>query len=127
MRTKVTYAMVFFLERKPCGGGNEFWFQPAGGMKMIKIFQAKSSFVGLQVLDLVTTLIAFHFGAFEMNPLVARLTTVLSPTGGLFVSKMIAVLIALRMRKLLWVVNLFYVGVVCWNTLVLFALSYAHH
>ena len=96
-------------------------------MKMVKIFQAKSSFVVLQVLDLVTTLIAFHFGAFEMNPQVAKLTTVLSPTAGLVVSKMIAVLIALRMQKLLWVVNLFYVGVVCWNTLVLFALSYAHH
>jgi Domain of unknown function (DUF5658) len=96
-------------------------------MKMVKIFQAKSSFIVLQALDLVTTLIAFHFGAFEMNPLVAKLTTVLSPAAGLVVSKMIAVLIAFRMRKLLWVVNLFYVGVVCWNTLVLFALSYAHH
>jgi len=48
----------------------------------MKILQARSSFIVLQVLDLVTTLIAFHYGAFELNPLVARLTTLLGPVGG---------------------------------------------
>jgi len=52
---QVTYAVVFFLERKPCGGGNELWFQPAGGMKMIKIFQAKSG-----VLSSCRSLIWYH-------------------------------------------------------------------
>jgi Domain of unknown function (DUF5658) len=92
----------------------------------MKILRAKSSFVVLQVLDLGTTLIAFHLGAFEMNPFVARLTSHIGPIGGVVTSKMIAVLIALRLHKLLWVANLFYTGVVCWNVLILFALSYAH-
>jgi hypothetical protein len=30
-----------------------------------KVIQAKSSFFVLQALDLATTLVAFHFGAFE--------------------------------------------------------------
>jgi hypothetical protein len=74
--------------------------------------QAKSSFFVLQALDLATTLVAFHFGAFEVNPLVGRLTTLLGPTGGVLASKVIAVFVALRLRKLLWVANLFYLGVV---------------
>ena len=93
----------------------------------MKILQARSSFFVLQALDLVTTLIAFHFGGFEVNPLVGRLTTVLGPTGGVLCSKVAAVLIALRVRKLIWVVNLFYAGLVCWNTLILFSLSRAGH
>ena len=46
--------------------------------------QAKSSFFVLQALDLATTLVAFHFGAFEVNPLVGRLTALLGPTGGVW-------------------------------------------
>jgi len=48
-------------------------------MKPPEILQAKSSFVVLQLLDLLTTLAAFHFGAFEVNPLVGHLTTLLGP------------------------------------------------
>jgi hypothetical protein len=33
----------------------------------------------------------------------------------------------LRVRKLLWVVNLFYAGVVCWNTSVVLTLSHIRH
>ena len=91
------------------------------------ILQAKSSFIALQVLDLLTTLVAFHFGAFEVNPLVGHLTAALGPTGGVLFIKVIAVLIALRVRKLLWVVNLFYAGVVCWNTSVVLTLSHIRH
>jgi hypothetical protein len=86
--------------------------------------QAKSSFFVLQGLDLVTTLVAFHFGAFEVNPLVHRLTTLLGPAGGVLASKVVAVLIALRLRKLIWVANLFYVGVILWNTFIVLVLSY---
>jgi hypothetical protein len=93
----------------------------------MKILQQKSSFIVLQALDLVTTLVAFHFGAFEVNPLVGHLATVLGPAGGVLCSKAIAILIALRVQKLLWLINLFYIGVVCWNTFVLFALSHAKH
>ena len=96
-------------------------------MKIANIFAARSSFIVLQVLDLVTTLIAFHFGAFEVNPLVGRLTTIFGPAGGVLFSKIIAVLIIFRVRKLMWVANLFYVGVVCWNTMVLFAFAHIMH
>ena len=93
---------------------------------IMRILRAKSSFILLQVLDLATTLIAFHYGAFEVNPLVARLTTLLGATGGVLASKVIAVLIAWRVRRLLWVVNLFYLGVVGWNVIVVWALAHAH-
>ncbi len=96
-------------------------------MKPPEILQAKSSFIVLQVLDLLTTLLAFHFGAFEVNPLVGRLVSVLGPAGGVLVSKVVAILIAFRMRKLLWIVNLFYIGIVIWNILVVFLLSHARH
>jgi Domain of unknown function (DUF5658) len=93
----------------------------------MKILQARSSFIVLQALDLVTTLIAFHYGAFEVNPLVARFTTLLGPVGGVLCSKVIAVLIAYRVRRLAWVVNLFYSGVVCWNTFIVIALAHVRH
>ena len=90
-------------------------------MNFSSILHSKYSFIILQVLDLVTTLVAFHFGAFEVNPLVGHLTTRLGPTGGVLLSKLFAVVIATRVRKLLWVANLFYIGVVCWNIFVLLA------
>ena len=37
-----------------------------------RVMQAKSSFFVLQALDLATILVAFHFGAFEVNPLVGH-------------------------------------------------------
>ena len=96
-------------------------------MKISTILQSKYSFVVLQVLDLVTTLVAFHFGAFEVNPLVGHLTTRFGPTGGVLLSKLIAVIIVSRVRKLMWFANLFYLGIVCWNTFILIALSHVKH
>jgi hypothetical protein len=96
-------------------------------MRPPEILQAKSSFVVLQLLDLLTTLAAFHFGAFEVNPLVGHLTTLLGPAGGVLASKVMAVAIAFRVRRLLWIVNLFYAGVVCWNGVVVFVLTHARH
>ena len=94
-------------------------------MKISNILHSKSSFIVLQILDLVTTLVAFHFGAFEVNPLVGRLTQVFGPAGGVVVSKAVAILIIFRVRKFMWFANLFYLGVVCWNTFILLALSHA--
>ncbi|MGH9544064.1 MAG: DUF5658 family protein [Terriglobales bacterium] len=91
------------------------------GTTITDVLAARTSFIVLQALDLATTLIAFHFGAFEVNPLVAHLTRTFGPTGGVLVSKLAAVLIIFRVRKLMWVANLFYVGVVCWNIFVLLA------
>lgn len=103
------------------------WLQGLRGMKISDVYAARSSFIVLQVLDLLTTLIAFHFGAFEVNPMVARLTSAFGPTGGVLISKVFAVLIAIRVRKLLWVANLFYTSIVCWNIFVLIALSLVVH
>jgi hypothetical protein len=91
------------------------------------ILQSRSTFIGLQVLDLLTTLAAFHVGAFEINPLVARLTVLFGRVGGVLSSKVIAVLIALGIRRRLWMVNVFYTAVVCWNVIVLLLLSAGGH
>ena len=96
-------------------------------MTVASILQAKTTFVVLQVLDFFTTMVAFHFGAFEVNPLVARLNVFFGPVGGVLASKVIAVLIALGVRRRLWIVNMFYVGVVCWNVVILSLLSFVRH
>jgi hypothetical protein len=88
-----------------------------------KLLRSRWSFVALQVLDLVTTLAAFHAGAFEVNPLVARLTLQFGRLGGVFMSKVVAVLIALGVKRRIWMVNLFYAGVVCWNIIVVIIFS----
>jgi hypothetical protein len=92
----------------------------------MKLLRGRPTFVILQLLDLLTTLAAFHVGAFEINPLVAKLTAYFGPVGGVLCSKVIAVLLALRLRRLLWVANVFYAGIVIWNLIVLFALSFRH-
>jgi hypothetical protein len=92
-----------------------------------KLIRSRWTFAALQVLDLLTTLVAFHLGAFEVSPLVAWLTRHFGRLGGVFMSKAIAVVIALGVKRLLWVVNLFYAGVVCWNLIVLIILSLKTH
>ena len=87
-----------------------------------KVVLSRWTFVGLQVLDLLTTLAAFRAGAVEVNPLVAHLTVSFGRVGGVLVSKLIAVAIAMGVRKLIWVVNLFYTAIICWNILNLFIL-----
>ena len=96
-------------------------------MKIADVLTSRLSFIVLQVLDLTTTLIAFHYGGFEVNPMVGRLTKIFGPIGGVLFSKMFAVLIIFRVRKLMWVANLFYLGVVCWNTVVLLGIAYIRH
>ncbi len=92
----------------------------------VQIAQSKWTFVVLQVLDILTTLAAFHFGAFEANPLVARLTREFGVTGGLIAGKVIALLIVLGVRRRVWIVNLFYGAVVVWNIYVVLSLSARH-
>jgi len=41
--------------------------------------------------------------------------------------KGIALLLALGIRKRLWIVNLFYIGVICWNLFVLIAVTVRRH
>ena len=97
--------------------------QPLWRVVLRELIRSRWTFVTLQVLDLLTTLAAFHLGGLEINPLVARMTLLFGRFGGVLMSKVIVVVIALGVKRLLWVVNLFYVGVVCWNILVLIVLS----
>jgi hypothetical protein len=89
-----------------------FW---RAGLK--KVVLSRWTFIGLQVLDLLTTLLAFRAGAVEVNPLVAHLTVLFGRVGGVVMSKVIAVAIAMGVKKLIWVVNLVYTVVICWNIL----------
>ena len=87
-----------------------------------RILRSRSTFAALQVLDLLTTLAAFHAGAFEVNPLVAHLTVQFGRFRGVLISKVVAVAIAMGVRRLVWVVNLFYTVVVGWNVIVMILL-----
>jgi hypothetical protein len=100
--------------------------QDAAENLLARVAKARYTFIVLQLLDLFTTLAAFHFGAFEVNPLVARLTNEFGRVPGVILSKVAAVLIALGVRRRLWIINVFYAAVVIWNVYVLFALK-AHH
>ncbi len=80
------------------------------------------TFVLFQLLDLLTTLVAFRMGAFEANPLVAHLTAVFGQWRGVLLSKVIAIVIAMGVKKRLWIINLFYAGIILWNLIILIAL-----
>ena len=88
----------------------------------MRTLNTRSSFILLQLLDLLTTLAAFRVGGFEVNPLVASLTIHFGRLGGVVLSKTIAVLLMLGVRRRLWMVNLIYIGVICWNVIVVVSL-----
>src|SRR5437879_1324438 len=88
----------------------------------LRALNTRSSFILLQVLDLLTTMAAFRVGGSEVNPLVASLTIHFGRLGGVVLSKLLAVLLMFGVRRRLWVVNLFYVGVICWNLIVVISL-----
>ena len=92
-----------------------------------QILRSRWTFVALQLLDLLTTMAAFHVGAFEVNPLVAELTLHFGRFGGVLLSKLITVFIAMGVKRLVWVVNLFYLVIVFWNVIVLVLLSVKGH
>ena len=100
---------------------------PLWWARLRQSFHSHWTFAALQVLDLLSTFADFHAGAFEVNPLVAHLTLHFGRFGGLLVSKVIAVLIAMGVRRLIWVVNVFYTIVICWNVVVLIFLSLKPH
>jgi len=92
-----------------------------------RILQSRWTFAALQVLDLLTTLAAFHVGASEANPFVTHLTVQFGRFRGVLISKIIAVAIAMGVRRLVWVVNLFYSLVVGWNVVVMASLYLRRH
>jgi hypothetical protein len=58
------------------------------------------------------------------NALVAHLTVLFGRFRGVLISKVIAVGIAMGVRRLMWGINLIYIGIVGWNliTITFFAL-----
>ena len=73
------------------------------------------------------TLAAFRVGRFEVNPLVANLTIHFGRVGGVGLSKVIAVLLMLGVRRRLWIVNVVYIVVICWNIVVVVSLAVHRH
>jgi hypothetical protein len=84
-----------------------------------KLVNSRWTFVALQGLDLLTTMLAFRMGGYEINPLVAHLTVIFGRFRGVLISKVIAVAIAMGVRKLIWVVNVFYGLIILWNSIYL--------
>ena len=64
-------------------------------------------------------MLAFRMGGYEINPLVAHLTVIFGRFRGVLISKVIAVAIAMGVRKLIWVVNVFYGLIILWNSIYL--------
>jgi uncharacterized membrane protein len=74
------------------------------------------TFIALQGLDLLTTMVAFRLGASEVNPLVAHLTVAFGRFRGVLISKLIAIGIAMGVRTRLWMINIFYAVIILWNS-----------
>jgi len=84
-----------------------------------------TTFVTLQTLDILTTLIGLHVGAHEGSIFLARLMRV-GPVAALLISKIFAVFlvaVALRVKRPRVVVflNYWFVLVVSWNLYTIFA------
>ena len=84
-------------------------------------FQARSLFILLQAMDLLTTLTIFRMGGFEANPFVAQVIPLFGPVGAILITKTVMALLIWRVRKLIWLANLAYSGVVAWNLFVIVA------
>ena len=83
----------------------------------MKTLNSKMIFFGLQVADLLTTLVCFKVGLTEMGPVTARLILAFGVLGGLLISKVLACLAVLPLKKLVWLGNVLYGLIVAWNLL----------
>ena len=81
-----------------------------------RVANSHSTFIALQGLDLLTTMVAFRLGAYEVNPMVAHLTVIFGRFRGVLISKLIAIGIAMGVRKRLWMINIFYAVIILWNS-----------
>jgi hypothetical protein len=77
-------------------------------------------FVYLQLLDFLTTIVGFKFGAHEASPFVAQLIHTTSPVMGVAASKVVGlaiggVCVATNRVKLLSLANYWYAALVVWN------------
>ena len=83
-------------------------------------------FLGLQILDILTTLIGLHLGAQEGSTFIGRLLQS-GPVSGLIISKILAAGLAafavfLNRKRVLVFLNIWFVAVVAWNLLAIFLL-----
>jgi len=77
-------------------------------------------FVYLQVLDFLTTMVGFRFGAHEASPFVAHLIHTTSPVLGVAASKALGLgigglCVATNRTRLLSLANYWYAALVVWN------------
>ncbi len=94
-----------------------------------RLRQILTVFFGLQILDVLTTLVGLRYGAQESSIFVARLLQ-FGPVAGLLLSKAIAVFLAIvaiqfERERLVRFVNLWFTAVVGWNLLVILKASSA--
>jgi hypothetical protein len=83
-------------------------------------------FIGLQGLDLLTTLAVFAHGGVELNPVVRILMPWIGRAMGVLVCKavLVGVIWTFRRRtRVLMLGDLLYTGVVIWNVMILIALK----
>ena len=82
-------------------------------------------FVGLQLLDLLTTLLGFKLGAAEASPFI-RMLMHAGPTAGVVLSKVLALALggvciyAGKSHLIRWI-SYWYGGVIAWNLMVMLA------
>lgn len=80
-------------------------------------------FLYLQLLDFLTTMVGFRFGAVEASPFI-RVLLHMGPASGVIASKALAVALAagcvwLGKRHLIQLANFWYAGLVVWNLYVI--------
>ena len=82
-------------------------------------------FIGLQCMDLLTTLAVFSHGGIELNPVVSSLMPWTGRVAAVLASKAILVSLVVmlsRRKRILYFANILYAAIVAWNLAVLFAL-----
>ena len=91
-------------------------------------------FLYLQLLDVLTTLVGFRFGASEASPFIAKLIHASSPALGVAASKVVGLglggmCIAMNRARLVGWINYWYASLILWNLFIILAAgtSFIHH
>src|ERR1700722_800906 len=83
-------------------------------------------FIGLQCMDLLTTLAVFSHGGIELNPVVSSLMPWTGKVAAVLASKAILVSLVVmlsRRKRILYFANILYAAIVAWNLVIMFALK----
>jgi len=91
-------------------------------------------FVYLQLLDFLTTLVGFRFGASEVSPFITKLIHATSPALGVAASKLVGLgigglCVAMNRARLVGWINYWYAALIVWNLCVILTAGNAltHH